>query len=99
MNIVRIQRTDVSGISKTGNPYVINNTLVTVQVPIDTADAFGQKEMVYPFGDSSNFNKLASLKGRLPIECEIDLGAVLDDYGNVVTAITDVKLPAAPYNK
>lgn len=93
MNIIRVQKTLVSGISKTGNPYDINNTSVTVQVPVDTADSFGQKEMTYLYGDSGNFNLLTSLKGKLPLECDVELGAVLNSYGDVITAITDVKVP------
>lgn len=93
MNIIRVQKTVVSGISKTGNAYDINNTAVTVQVPVSTDDTFGCKEMTYLYGDSGNFESLLALKGKLPMVCDVDLGAVLNNYGDVVTAITSVVIP------
>lgn len=96
MNVIRVQSTNVNGISKTGNPYNIDNTMVTVQVPIDSRtnpDTFGYQEMSYQYGDSSNFNKLAQFKDQLPITMDIDLGAGFNQYGKVITVITDIKSP------
>lgn len=93
MKVIRVQKTVVSGISKSGNAYDINNTAVTVQVPVSTDDAFGYKEMTYLYGDSGNFDSLSQLRDKLPMVCEVDLGAVLNSYGDVVTAITNVVIP------
>lgn len=94
MTIIRVESANVSGTSKTGNPYHIDQTMVTVQVPItDSPDSFGQKEMSYQYGNSANYNKLISLKGQLPYICEVELGASLNQYGGVTTVITDIKLP------
>lgn len=94
MQVIRVESTNVSGTSKTGNPYHIDQTMVTVQVPItDSPDSFGSKEMSYQYGNSANFNKLISLKGQLPVMADIELGASLNSYGGVTTVITDIKLP------
>lgn len=97
MNVIRVQATNVSGISKTGSAFHIDNTMVTVQVPIDSAtnpDTFGFQEMSYQYGDSTNFNKLAQYKGQLPMVMDIDLGAGFNQYGKVITVITDIKQSA-----
>lgn len=96
MTVIRVERTNVSGISKRGSPYHIDNTVLTVQVPIDSKvnpDTFGYQEMPYHYGDSSNFDKLAQFKDQLPLPMDIDLGAGFDQYGKVITVITDIKLP------
>ena len=98
MNVIRVQATNVNGISKTGSPYHIDNTMVTVQVPIDSTanpDTFGYQEMSYQYGDSTNYNKLSQFKGQLPMVMDIDLGAGFNQYGKVITVITDIKLPQA----
>lgn len=94
MTVVRVESTNLSGISKTGKPYHIDNTMVTVEVPFDNAEGFGMKEMTYQFGDSSNYERVKSFRGKLPLQCEIALGATLNSYGNVETAITDIKMVA-----
>lgn len=97
MNVIRVQATNVSGVSpKTGKPYHIDNTMVTVQVPIDSTanpDTFGYQEMSYQYGDSTSYNKLAQHKDSLPMMLDIELGAGFNQYGNVITVITDIKSP------
>ncbi|AXH75084.1 MAG: hypothetical protein [Inoviridae sp.] len=96
MTVIRVEATNVSGISKSGTPYHIDNTMVTVQVPIDSKsnpDTFGYQEMSYQYGESTNYNKLAQFKDQLPLSMDIDLGAGFNQYGKVITVITDVKLP------
>jgi len=95
MLVNRIEHTNIQGVSKTGKSYHIDNTMIAVSVPFDNADGFGVKEMVYPFGDSSNFQTLKHLRGSLPVECDIQLGAELNSYGNVDTAIISIK-PTSP---
>lgn len=92
MLVNRINRTNVSGTSKkTGNPYTINNTEVTVTIPFDIPDGFGGKEMTYPFGDSANFLQLEKFRGKLPCELDVELGTELNQYGNPVTVVKSVK--------
>jgi hypothetical protein len=91
MLVSRIEHTNIQGVSKTGKPFHIDNTMVAVSVPFDNADGFGVKEIIYPYGDSSNFQSLKHLRGSLPIECDIQLGAALNSYGNVDTSIISIK--------
>lgn len=93
MKVIRVNATNRSGMSKTGNPYHIDQTEVTVQVPYSSPDGFGFKEMTYQFGDSSQIAKLIPLRDHLPVECDIELGASLNSYGTVQTIVTDIKLP------
>lgn len=92
MLVTRIESTNISGTSKTGKPYHIDNTMVSVSVPLDTPDGFGSKEMTYQYGDSLNFNQLKQLRGHLPLECDIELSASLNSYGNVETSISSIKV-------
>lgn len=92
MNVIRIESTNISGTSKTGKPYHIDNTTVTVSVPYSDNDGFGYKEISYPYGKSSNFASLVSLRDSLPVFCDIELGAVLNQYGGVDTGISSIKM-------
>ena len=93
MKVIRIDSVNRSGFSKTGNPYHIDQTEITVQVPYSSGDGFGFKEMTYQFGDSSNFAKVENLRDRLPVDCDIELGVALNSYGSTQTIVTDIKLP------
>ena len=93
MKVIRVNATNRSGTSKTGNPYHIDQTEITVQVPYSSPEGFGSKEMTYQFGDSSQIAKLMPLRDNLPAECDIDLGVSLNSYGSTQTIVTDIKLP------
>ena len=93
MKVIRVDRVNRSGTSKTGNPYHIDQTEITVQVPYSSGDGFGFKEMTYQYGDSSNFAKVENLRDRLPVDCDIELGVALNSYGSTQTIVTDIKLP------
>ena len=96
MKVIRVSSTNRSGTSKTGNPYHIDQTEVTVQVPYSSPEGFGFKEMSYKYGDSSQIAKLMPLRDNLPIDCEIELGVSLNNYGSTETIVTDIKLPQMP---
>lgn len=93
MKVIRVNATNRSGTSKSGNPYHIDQTEITVQVPYSSPEGFGFKEMTYQFGDSSQIAKLIPLRDNLPAECDIDLGVSLNSYGSTQTIVTDIKLP------
>lgn len=93
MKVIRVNATNRSGTSKTGNPYHIDQTEITVQVPYSSPEGFGFKEMTYQYGDSSQIAKLIPLRDNLPAECDIDLGVSLNSYGSTQTIVTDIKLP------
>lgn len=93
MKVIRINATNRSGTSKSGNPYHIDQTEITVQVPYSSPEGFGFKEMTYQYGDSSQIAKLMPLRDNLPAECDIDLGVSLNSYGSTQTIVTDIKLP------
>lgn len=93
MKVIRVNATNRSGTSKTGNPYHIDQTEITVQVPYSSPEGFGFKEMTYQYGDSSQIAKLMALRDNLPAECDIDLGVSLNSYGSTQTIVTDIKLP------
>ena len=93
MKVIRVNATNRSGTSKSGNPYHIDQTEITVQVPYSSPEGFGFKEMTYQYGDSSQIAKLMPLRDNLPAECDIDLGVSLNSYGSTQTIVTDIKLP------
>ena len=93
MKVIRVNAPNRSGTSKTGNPYHIDQTDITVQVPYSSPEGFGFKEMTYQYGDSSQIAKLMPLRDNLPAECDIDLGVSLNSYGSTQTIVTDIKLP------
>ena len=93
MKVIRVNATNRSGTSKTGNPYHIDQTEITVQVPYSSPEGFGFKEITYQYGDSSQIAKLMPLRDNLPAECDIDLGVSLNSYGSTQTIVTDIKLP------
>lgn len=92
MQIIRIERIQRSGTSKAGNPYHIDQTQITIAVPLSTPDGFGVKEMTYQYGDSSNFTRLEALRDRLPAIVDMELGVELNQYGSTVTVVKDLKL-------
>lgn len=93
MLVESINRVKRSGKSKNGNDYTIDVTEVVVKVPYDNADGFGSKFITYPYGKSDNFEKLQTLRGKLPIELDIELGSELNQYSQPVTVVNDIKLP------
>lgn len=93
MKVIRVNATNRSGTSKTGNPYHIDQTEITVQVPYSSPEGFGFKEMTYQYGDSSQIAKLMPLRDNLPADCDIELGVSLNSYGSTQTIVTDIKLP------
>lgn len=96
VTITRIERVNRSGTSKkTGNPYSMDMTNISFQLPISTDDSFGFKEVTYQWGDHTNYSKLISLHGKLPVVAIVDIDIVIDDFGRERTVITDVKLAKA----
>ena len=93
MKVIRVNAINRSGTSKSGNPYHIDQTEITVQVPYSSPEGFGYKEITYQYGDSSQIAKLMPLRDNLPAECDIDLGVSLNSYGSTQTIVTDIKLP------
>lgn len=91
--IKRIERVNRSGTSKAGNPYTIDQTNVVCDVPFDSPDGFGFKEISYQYGSHTNFLGLESLRGSLPVELDIELGTELNQYGTPVTVVKSVKVP------
>lgn len=93
--VTRIEEVLKSGISKTGNAYALDFVNLTVAVSVNDVSIFGSKETTYKYGAASNFARLEVLRGRLPLEVDLDIGIEMDTYGNPQTVITDVKLPTA----
>lgn len=93
MKVTSVDRVNRSGTSKSGNPYTIDQTNITVEVPFDNHDGFGFKSMTYQYGNSQNFEKLTPLRGRLPIELEVELGTELNSYGSPVTVVNSINVP------
>lgn len=99
MIVRRIESINREGVSrKTGEPYHIDVTQVTVDVPFNTPQGFGLKEITYPYGDAANFDRkgLSRLAGQLPIELDVDLGVDMNNYDSPVTIVNDIKLPPVP---
>lgn len=93
MLVESINRVKRSGKSQKGNDYNIDVTEIVVKVPYDNLDGFGSKFINYPYGKSENFEKLQSLRGKLPLELDIELGTELNQYDQPVTVVIDIKLP------
>lgn len=98
MLVTLIESTNKSGTSKAGKPYHIDHTMVSVSVPVDTPESFGTKEIVYQYGDAANFENVKNLRGKLPLMCDIELGALLNSYGGVDTVITSIR-PSTAFTK
>lgn len=92
MTVIAITKTDVQGTSKKGQPYHIDETRLSVAIPFDTDDGFGVKVTEYKVGSSIDFTKYASFRGKLPVEMDIVLGVDVNQYGQPITVVTDVKL-------
>ena len=94
MKVIRIEGSNRAGLSKKDNtPYQMDFTRVTVEVPFSTPDGWGSKEMTYEYGGYSNLAKLEPVRDRLPIDCDVDLGAGTNQYQQPITVITDIKIP------
>lgn len=98
MLVTLIESKNISGTSKAGKPYHIDNTSVTVSVPVDTPESFGTKEIVYQFGTSANFETVKNMRGQLPLMCDVELAANLNSYGGIDTVIQSIK-PLNPISK
>ena len=93
MNIVRIESLNKKGMSKKGDPYVLDFTQVTVEVPFSTPEGWGTKEMTYQYGTHENLDKLEPLRDKLPMVCDVDLTMGTDQYDRPTTVISKVHLP------
>lgn len=94
VTITRIEKLKISGKSKTGNDYSIDRTNVVYQVPYDDVNGFGFKEVSYEYGDSSNFDSLKHLHGKLPVAANIELGNGINSYGDPIIVIISVDVPS-----
>lgn len=92
MTVVAIEAVNIQGTSKKGQPYHIDETRLTVALPFDKDDGFGIKTHEYRYGTSADFAKFTALRGKLPAELDITLATELNNYGQPVTVVTDVKL-------
>lgn len=102
--IKRVESINRRGITSKGKDYHIDVTNVFSDVPFETDDqdgvSFGTKELAYQVGQTpshANYHtfKLAELKGRLPLECEVEMGQAINAYGQPVPCIVDIKIPPA----
>lgn len=90
--IKAVTRADIQGTSKKGNPYHIDETRISIELPFDDENGFGVKLQEYSIGKAKEFESLANLRGKLPVEADIELGVELNQYGQPVTKIKDFKL-------
>lgn len=90
MKVVAINRVNRSGTSKSGMPYHIDQTNITVEVPFSSPEGFGFKHTVYPYGESKNFDKLEQYRSKLPLEMEIELGVEINKYESPITTIVGI---------
>lgn len=90
VTVLSIERVNISGTSKKGNPYHIDETRLMVSVPFDNDDGFGIKTIDYVYGNSSNFDKLQSLRGKLPLDMDITLIPSINQYGAPISVISDL---------
>ena len=95
MNIIRIEGANKAGISKKGEPYTLDFTRVTVEVPFSTPDGWGTKEMTYEYGTYANLAKLEALRDKLPMTCDVELTMGTDQYERPTTVISSVQVPSA----
>lgn len=93
MNIIRIEAANKTGMSKKGEPYTLDFTRVTVEVPFSTPDGWGTKEMTYEYGTYANLAKLESLRDKLPMVCDVELTMGTDQYERPTTVISNVQVP------
>lgn len=91
MTVLAIEAIDITGTSKKGLPYHINETRLTVSLPFDKDTGFGIKVHEYVFGTSENFDKFKVFRNKLPAEFDITLATQLNQYGQPVTVVTDVQ--------
>lgn len=99
VKIVAVNRADIQGISKKGTPYHINELRLTAEIPFDSPDGFGVKHHEYVVGKAVDFDKYAHLRGKLPVDAELTLTSHVNDYGQVVTVVSDVKLDTPKADK
>lgn len=90
--IKAITRADIQGTSKKGNPYHIDETRISVELPFNDDNGFGVKLQEYAIGKSKEFAKYEQLRGKLPVEADIELGIELNQYGQAVTVVQDLKI-------
>lgn len=83
---------DIQGTSKKGNPYHIDETRISVELPFNDENGFGVKLQDYAIGKASEFVKYEPFRGKLPIEADIELGVELNQYGQAVTVVQSLKV-------
>lgn len=93
MNVIRIEAANKTGMSKKNEPYILDFTRVTVEVPFSTSDGWGSKEMTYEYGTYDNLAKLEPLRDKLPMICDVDLTMGTDQYERPTTVISNVQVP------
>ena len=93
MKVIRIEGLNKVGMSKKNEPYTLDFTRVTTEVPFSTPDGWGCKEMTYEYGTYQNLATLESLRDRLPVVCDVELGMGTNSFDQPITVITDIKLP------
>lgn len=95
--LIRVSRLNISGESKkTGKAYAIDRCNVALMVECTNEDAIGYKEVEYEYsGGSVMYGSLMKFAGHLPLECDVDLDVDLDNYGNPITVVTNIK-PLVP---
>ena len=96
MKVIRIEAANKTGMSKKNEPYTLDFTRVTVEVPFSSSDGWGSKEMTYEYGTYANLAKLEPLRDKLPAMCDVDLGMGTDQYERPTTVIADIKVPQIP---
>ena len=94
MTVIRIEAANKTGMSKKNEPYTLDFTRVTVEVPFSSPDGWGCKEMTYEYGSYANLAKLEALRDKLPIICDVELGQGTNQYDQPVTVITDIRIPS-----
>lgn len=91
MTVVAISKVNISGTSKKGLPYHINETRLTVALPFDNDDGFGIKTHEYSFATSDAFERFKNYRGKLPADFDITLVTELNQYGQPATVVADVQ--------
>lgn len=92
--IRRVESVIRSGTSKSGNPYSLDQTNVTIELPVDTTTQFGLKEVTYQYKDGAAIKEFEHLKDKIPFDAEIELDIRMNDYGSEETYIKEVFLPS-----
>ena len=93
MKVIRIEALNKTGMSKKNEPFTLDFTRITTEVPFSTPDGWGCKEMTYEYGLYENLAKLEPMRDKLPMVCDVELGMGTNQYDQPITIITDIKIP------